>query len=151
MDALRLHLLLNHVPVVGTIGALLLLAAGLLRRSRDITMAALVALVLTGLVAVPVFMTGSSAEQNIVGRTDQIQHHKDAAVAALVSLESSAAVALCAVLVCIATRRFPMFAAVAALILGIAAAVLVVRASALGAEIRHTELTSNASAVTNDP
>ena len=108
--------ILRHVPVIGGCGALLFLAWGVLRRSLDITLAALSAFVVVGVVAVPVFLHGD---------------RQDAAVAAMVGLEAAAAVALAALFVWFTTRRYPAFPAAAALILGILAGVLVIRAAVM--------------------
>ena len=94
------------------IGALLFLGAGLIRRSVLVTIASLMAIVLTGVFAIPIFL--------LVPRTD-------ANAAAMVALETAAGVALAALFVWRTTRRFPLFPATAALLIGIGASILVVR------------------------
>lgn len=144
MDPLHLHLFLNHVPVIGGIGALLFLAWGLVRQNNDVTSAAMVALVAVALIAIPVFLTGEEAEERIEslpGVSMEIaKHHQQAALAAMVGLEAAGAIALTGLLAWWKTRRYPMFPAAAALLVGIAAAVLLVRAAALGGQIRHSEI-----------
>lgn len=108
--------IVRHVPVIGGCGALLFLSWGVLRRNLDITLAALSAFVVVGLVAVPVFLQSD---------------RRDAAIAAMVGLEAAAAVALAALFVWFTTRRYPTFPATAALILGILAGVLVVRVAVM--------------------
>jgi len=108
--------IVRHVPVIGGCGALLFLTWGVLRRNVDITLAALSTFVVVGVVAVPVFLLGD---------------RHDAAIAAMVGLEAAAAVALAALFVWFTTRRYPAFPATAALILGILAGVLVVRAAVM--------------------
>lgn len=142
MDPLYAHLFLNHIPVIGGIGALLLLAWGLYRRSNDVTLAALVAFVFVGLGGVLAFATGNVGESLAQDAATKalIHEHNDAAIAALVGLEATAGVAVCALFIWKTTRRYPLFAAVATLLLGIAASVLVVRAASLGGAIAHIEL-----------
>lgn len=136
-----MHLFLNHIPVIGGFGALLLLGWGLLRRSIDVTLAALTAFIIVGLVAVPVFLTGQRAERQLDPALEtRIEKHEDAAIAAMVGLEAAAGVALASIFCWRTTRRFPAFSATATLLLGLAASVLVVRAASLGGEIRHTEI-----------
>lgn len=145
MHPLYVHLFLNHVPIIGGVGALLLLAWGLYRHSIDVTLAALAAFVLVGLISVPVFLTGQSAVEFLdAPRQAMLAEHKDAAIAAMVGLEAAAAVALAALFVWRTTHRFPMFPAVATLILGMAATALVVRAANLGGEIAHPETRATA-------
>lgn len=134
MDPLHLHLFLNDVPLIGAVGSLLLLAWGLGRRSTDVTLAALSALVLVGLLAVVVFVTGSELTHS---NAALVQRHRDAAIAALVGIEAAAAIALAALFAWRTTHRYPGFAAIAALLVGLAASVLLVRVAQLGGEITH--------------
>jgi uncharacterized membrane protein len=144
MDAVHIHLFLNHVPLVGGIGALLFLAWGLLRRSTDVTLAALVAIVVVALIAIPAFITGRStevrAERFDVDAREFIEKHEEAALAGMIGIEATAAIALAALFVWRSTRRYPTFGAIAVLLVGILAAVLIVRAASLGGQIRHTEI-----------
>ncbi len=142
MDPLYAHLFLNHIAVIGGVGALLLLAWGLYRRSTDVTIAALVAFLIVGLGGLFAFVTGNAADTRFRDDATKalIHEHKDAAITALVGLEAAAAVAACALFVWKTTRRYPMFAAVATLLLGIAASILVIRAASLGGRIDHEEL-----------
>jgi hypothetical protein len=144
MDPLQMHMLLNHLPVIGGLGALLLLAWGLIRRSIRVTLAALVGLVMVGLVAIPVFLTGSVGEERFETlpqlSRELVQRHQDAAVAATVGLISAAAIAIAALIGWRSTRKLPQFAATAALIIGIAALVLAFRTASLGGQIRQNDL-----------
>jgi uncharacterized membrane protein len=106
--------ILQHVPCITVVGALVLLAWGLLRHSLDVTLAALTAVVLAGLIAVPLFLKGPRG---------------DADVSAIIGLEAASAVALAALFVWRSTRRFPLFPAAATLALGVAASILVIRAA----------------------
>jgi hypothetical protein len=106
----------SHVPVIGGAGALLFLGWGLYRRSLDVTVGALCAFVVVGLVAIPVFLRST---------------HHDTAVAAMIGLEAAAAVALVSLFDWFTTRRYPAFSAMAALVLGLIASVLVVNAAVM--------------------
>ncbi|MGN6183552.1 MAG: hypothetical protein ACTHQM_07850 [Thermoanaerobaculia bacterium] len=142
MDPLYAHLFLNHIPVIGGIGALLLLAWGLYRRSIDVTFTALAAYVIVGNGGIASFATGSFATGKIHDPITQllIDQHRDASIAALVGLEAAAVVAACGLFVWRSTRRYPMFAAVSTLVLGLAASVLIIRAASLGGPIGHPSL-----------
>jgi len=108
--------ILSHVPVIGGGGALLFLAWGLFRRSLDVTLAALCGFVVVGLIAIPIFLGGDRGET---------------ATAAMVGLEAAAAVALVSLFYWYTTRRYPAFSAGAALILGLLASLLMLRASGM--------------------
>lgn len=116
MDLQHFLPILSHVPAIGGGGALLFLAWGLLRRSLDVTLAALCGFVVVGVIAIPVFLSSE---------------RRDAAIAAIIGLEAAAAVALAALFVWYTTRRYPAFSAIAALVLGLMASVLVLRATGM--------------------
>ncbi len=148
---MHVHLALHHVPSVGAVGSLLLLGWGLFRKSIDVTVVALVAFVLVALIAVPVYLSGNSAEEVVARMPDVpmalVVSHRDSALAAMIGIVSAAFTAVAALYVWRSTRRFPGFAATATLIVGIAAVVLVLRTSSLGGQIRHAESRAPSSAV----
>jgi hypothetical protein len=146
VDPLYAHVFLNHIPVVGGIGALLLLAWGVYRRSRDVTIAALVAFVVVGIAGMVAFATGSRAAAAVgdAASAALMQQHRDAAIAALFGLGAASMVAASALFVWLTTKRYPMYAAVATLLIGLAASILVVRAATLGGRLSHSELRGGA-------
>lgn len=139
MGLQSLHLILNHVPAAGTIIALLLLAWGLLRRQHRVASLALLALVVTGLLAIPVYVTGGAAG-NEIGNGERANRHRESAVAALIGLEAAAATAAAALVAARPGKRFPVFQAAATLVIGLAALALLIRAATLGSEIRLGEM-----------
>jgi hypothetical protein len=148
VDPLYAHLFLNHIPVIGGIGALLLLGWGLYRRSVDVTLAALVSFVIVGIGGVLAFVTGSLAGKEIHDSATEllIGRHREASIAALVGLESAAVVAACSLFTWATARRYPQFGAVATLLLGIAASILILRAASSGGPIAHPTLRTTAAA-----
>ena len=61
----HLHLLLNHVPVIGTFLALLLLIVAFVRKSEELKKVTLFLFVLIALVTIPVYLTGEPADEMI--------------------------------------------------------------------------------------
>ncbi|MCS6918752.1 MAG: hypothetical protein NZM28_03190 [Fimbriimonadales bacterium] len=101
MNGAQLHLMLNHLPVMGALFCLLLLGWGLIRRSAEIQKVALVAVLLTGLSSVPVYLTGEPAEHVVEDMTGvdkaALEEHESMGKLALwcgVGLAVAAAVAL---------------------------------------------------------
>jgi uncharacterized membrane protein len=88
MNAAQLHLLLNHLPVLGTIFGLLLGAYGLAAKKEDVARAALGVFVLAALAAGAAYLTGENAEdlvESVVGVSEaHLERHEDVAVWALV-------------------------------------------------------------------
>ena len=66
ITAAHLHLLLNHLPVVGSLFALGLLAWGLWRRSDVLQRAALGAAVIVAMATIPTYLTGEPAWEDIM-------------------------------------------------------------------------------------
>jgi uncharacterized membrane protein len=148
MNWAHLHLLSNHIPVLGTVFGLLLLAWGVVRRNEVIQRAALVTFVVAALVAIPVFLTGEPSEEaveHLAGTAEQaIEVHEDAALLALISVELLGVLAAFSLLWRRAgTSRFVIRAALA---LSVVTAGLMARTANLGGKIRHAELRSGAAA-----
>jgi uncharacterized membrane protein len=60
------HLILNHIPVVGSAFAFGLLAWAMARRSEELKRASLCAVVLVALLTVPAYLTGEPAFEGIM-------------------------------------------------------------------------------------
>ena len=150
MDPVYFHLLANHIPTIGTTASLLLLGFALIRRSRDVAIAGLGALILSALITIPVYLTGEPGEERVEHLAgvshNRIEEHEDAGKFALIAMEIAGAAALVALLMVSRSavyRRGPL------LVVGILAlwAVSVVgRTAYLGGKIRHTEVHGAASA-----
>jgi predicted RND superfamily exporter protein len=65
MDALQLHLLTNHVPIVGTFAALLVVIVGMIRRSDAAISAGLIVYAAMAMVAIPAYLSGEEAEERV--------------------------------------------------------------------------------------
>lgn len=63
MNSAHLHLVVNHVPVLGFLFSLLLLIVGFLMRSFDVKRIALLGMVLSAAFGVVAFLTGEPAEE----------------------------------------------------------------------------------------
>lgn len=156
MSPAHLHLLLNHVPVLGTIGAILLLGYALLRRSQDLTRVALGSMVLVALAGVVVYLTGEPAEEaveHLAGVSEPaIESHEEAALIATILLGAVGAVALGGL---VAFRRratgIPRGFAVFALALSLAPAVAMGYTANIGGQIRHSEIRSEPAAMGQAP
>ena len=98
MNWAYVHLILNHVPVLGTLFGLLLLAWGILRRNDSLQRAALLTFTLVALVAIPAYLTGKPAEEAVEHLTgtagSAIEPHEDAALVSFLAMEVLGALAL---------------------------------------------------------
>lgn len=109
MQAAYAHLVLTHVPLIGTLGAIVLLAVGLVFRNNAVARAGFLGLILAALVAIPTYLTGESAEE-MVERVPgvfepRVEHHADVAIFGLVTSLALGGIALVSL---IAFRRRPV-------------------------------------------
>ena len=153
MTATHLHLLLNHLPILGVPFGLALLAYGSLRRQEQVQRVALLIFVLLGLAVWPVFLTGEPAEEGVenlpqVSET-VIEPHEDAAKLALISTEVLALASLGALVL---YRRKPLSAYATVPVMGVAlvATLALGWTGWLGGQIRHTEIRSGVPAASHE-
>jgi uncharacterized membrane protein len=147
MSAVHLHLLVNHLPVVGVLVAAAVLAYALLRKSDELVRFGFGMLVVLGAVGGGVYFTGEPAEERVEGRAGiseaMIERHEEAAQVATVLLGAAAAAALVALL---ALRRNPARSALRLarpiLILTLAPALAMAYTAYLGGQVGHAELRS---------
>ena len=151
MNIAHLHLILNHLPVLGTAFGVLLLVVGLLRKSDDLKKAGLVTFILSALLAVPVFLTGEPASdlvERLPGVSEApIDAHE---MAAKLSLVTSAALGLGALTVLLIQRWRPKYAQwslLGVLALSLLAGSSLLYTANLGGQIRHSEIGGAASTV----
>lgn len=144
MNQAHLHLLVNHVPIVGSLFAAALLGAGLVQKNAVLTRAGLVAVLAAGLLCLPAQLTGAGAAQiaQELPRVSRalIQAHAAAAELGFWVLESAAALALFGLLLMKNASPRARLLAWVALAAGALSFALLARAGSLGGLIRHTEI-----------
>lgn len=142
----HLHLLLNHVPVIGTLLALLLLLVAFVRKSDEVKKVTLGLFVLTALVTVPVYLTGEPAEEmveRIPGVSDAlIERHEDAALFSLIAVEVAGIIALAGLLLLRRKKGLGNLLALVTLALSLITGGLFAWTANLGGQIRHTEIST---------
>ena len=145
MSTVHLHLLLNHVPVIGTIIGLCLLAYAALRKDEGLARASLGMFAVLALVAIATFLTGEPAEEAVEGMAGVsesfIERHEEAALLSTIALGVLGALSL-GMLLWFRRRHLPRLAAVAFLAAGLIPAGAMAWTANLGGQIRHTEIRS---------
>ena len=83
MNPAHLHLMLNHIPVLGMAFGLALVSLALLRKSEELKRISLGFLIVIALLAIPAYLTGEPAEElveNLPGVSkSSIEQHEEAA------------------------------------------------------------------------
>ncbi len=153
MNPVHLHLILTHVPVLGTLFAVMLLGIGVARRSDELKKIALWSFAVFAALAIPLFLTGEPAEEAVehlpgVSKS-AIETHEDVAKVAFAVILSLGAIAL-AGLAFFRRRPMPKWFALSALALAIATSGLLVWTANLGGKVRHNEIGASASTIAKE-
>lgn len=144
MDPVHIHLLLNHIPVIGSLVAVPLLLYALLRRSDELKKLSLVVFVLVAVAAIPVYLTGEPSEdvvEKLAGVSEAImEQHEDVAKTAMVSTIISGALALLGLFLMRGERKLANWFVALLFISSAATAGMMARTANLGGQIRHSEI-----------
>ena len=143
------HLVLNHLPSIGTLVAVCLLAVARSVGSQDVTRASLLLFVVLSLVAIPTFVTGAAAGWAIQGTPGisegTIAAHQDAALLALVALLVTGWLAWFTLWRDRRRRALDGWGPPAVLASGALALVLMLWTARLGGDINHPEIRAGVS------
>lgn len=147
MNAANVHLMLNHIPILGILFGTVLLAYGLWRKKPEYVRLCLGLFVFTGLVSIAVYLSGEGAEEiveHVPGVSEHfLEEHEDTAFYAYLSALALGLASLAALIVSKWRKRLvPVVLA-----LSVVASGLMVWAGSLGGKINHPELRSEAASV----
>lgn len=143
LNAAHVHLLLNHVPILGAVAAAALLTLALFVRREVLTKAALWTLTVAGIVAVPVYLSGEEAEEiaeDLGVAHSVIESHEEAALVTVIALGSLGLLALGFLWWSSRQYEVPRWVTGLMWILAAGGAFLAGRTAYLGGQIRHTEI-----------
>lgn len=89
MDAVHLHLISNHVPIIGAFFGILVLIYGMLRKSPPTIAASYVVFILSALLGLAAYFSGEGAEEAVEDLPgvshDIIEAHEDIALFTLIA------------------------------------------------------------------
>lgn len=154
MNATHLHLMLNHIPVLGTAFGLGLLVFALFRKSEELKKAAFGVFVIVALLAVPVYLTGEPAEdvaKPLPGVSKPlIEQHEEAAAVAFTGVVVLGVGALAGLIVFRRGKVVPAWFGSVMLVASLFVSGLMAWTANRGGQIRHTEIRSNPPALTSE-
>lgn len=144
MNPLHVHLLINHLPVFGTLLGIVVLMLALWRRSEQIESVAYFLFIISSLGAVISYLTGEGAEEAVehiqgISKT-AIERHEDFAIYPLLTLILLGVVSVVGIILIQEKSRLVGKIRSVLLILAVISFVLIAWAGYLGGQIRHTEL-----------
>ena len=154
MNGALVHLLLNHIPILGSLFVICLIVYGLIVKSEDIFRAALVALVAISLLSIPAYLSGEDAEHVVEDITSvnkqAMEDHEDMAEISFWILMMNGAIALGTI---IASRK-PALISKPLLwinfIVALIVFVMMARTGWSGGQIRHSEIHIEKTVTGND-
>lgn len=139
----HIHLVINHVPVVGIFGPILLLLYAILKKSEEAKMLSMAGFVLIALATIPVYLTGDPASdtiKNLPGVTATIGTHEEIASYTLILMEMVGVAALAGLIFLRRSGSIPIWIVATVLMLSLLTAGALGLTANLGGKIRHTEI-----------
>ncbi len=144
MNWAHIHLLLNHIPVIGMVFAVLLLLVAMVRKNDAFKILSLQFFVLLTLLTIPTYLTGDPAAHAVRSLPDVtreiIERHDDAATIALIGMIILGVLALVGLIIYHRTKSLPAWVITLAFVLSLTEAVWLGWTANLGGQIRHTEI-----------
>lgn len=155
MNLAHLHLITNHIPVIGLPIAVALLLYGMWRRESGVKRAALWLTVLVALGTIPAYASGDGAHE-LVEHEPGVRHaliheHEEAADLAFTLLEITGGLALLALILERRKENVARMATIGTFALGVVVSVAMARVAELGGVIRHVEIRTDAMTRFFDP
>lgn len=141
MNAAHLHVLVNHVPIIGFLLGLGVLLAGVCLQQTIVRQTGLLLLFLTALTSIPAFYSGHGAEEiaEEFATKPAIEEHEAAAERAYYLTLAAGAAAGLAFIAGYKQLKWERYAAIGTIVLAAFSSAALVRTGYLGGSIRHTE------------
>lgn len=154
MNYAHLHLLLNHVPIIGSIVGLGLFLISFFGKNEDLRRASYIIFAAVALLTIPAFLSGFGAEQMIKGpgvSDALISRHEGSALLSLWFMELTGALALIGIWQSQTNARPSRGNVSAVLLFSILTVVLIGRTGNTGGDIRHPEVRPGQEATLAEP
>lgn len=148
MNQAHLHLVLNHLPILGVLFGFLILLAGFFLRQEAVKRTGLGLFIFAALAAIPAFLTGEGAEEVVEGLPgvgeNLIERHEDLANFFLWTVIGLGVLALATFYASLKAWNASSTMFMLTLVVGLGTMVLAQQVGTSGGEIRHTEIRSAA-------
>ena len=144
MNGAHIHLLLNHIPVIGSVFGFLLLLIAIVRKSEELKKVGLGILIVIAVGTILVYFSGESAEEiieDLPGVSERIiEKHEDFALISFISTEVVGGIALLGFLLFRRKKNILNNFLLSILVLSFISSTLIAWTANLGGQIRHTEI-----------
>ena len=154
MNQTHIHLLITHLPIIGSMLGALVLIHGIFTKSDQSKIAAYNIFMLSSIGAVIAYFTGVGAEEtveNLQGVIEStIKEHEESALYAFISLIILGSISILGFIATVKKSSITRPLTFVILIISVISFGLVARTGYLGGKIRHTEITNNAALSTEN-
>lgn len=154
MNDAHFHLVVNHLPIVGTLIGFLVLLAGFILKKPQIKNTALGIFIFSALTTIAAFLTGEGAEEiveNLPGISETLIHkHEEYAELFQTMMLVLGGVSLITLFIEYKKLPFSKYGFVLVLLLSVGSIVISKYVGTSGGEIRHTEIRSDANLIQID-
>ena len=145
MNAAHVHLILNHIPVIGSMMAIFILVIGIMKNSDDVKKVCMLVIIFTSLLTIPVYLTGDKAEGMIEGNYEDVDEefihaHEDFALYSFIAMNITGAVALISMFLFKKPKILPNSFAYFMLVLLFIVNAMMGYTGNLGGKIHHPEI-----------
>ena len=154
MNYAHLHLLLNHVPVIGAFVGLGLFLISFFGKNEDLRRASYIVFAAIALLTIPAFLSGFGAQQMIKGpgvSDALITRHESSALLSLWFIELTGSLALIGLWQSQTTARPARWNVAAVLLFSLLSVGLMARTGNTGGDIRHPEVRPGKEAAVAEP
>ncbi|HWP92101.1 MAG TPA: hypothetical protein VNN20_07890 [Thermodesulfobacteriota bacterium] len=149
MNPAHVHLILNHIPLIGMGFTLLLLIVAIIRKSNELINVALIFTILVALWAIPVYLSGEPAEEvveDLPGISEQmIEEHEERAEIAFIFTEVVGVLALISLIARRFSNNIGQKLTILTLLVLLVSGGLMAWTANLGGKINHPEIRSDTS------
>jgi hypothetical protein len=143
MNAAHVHLMLNHISILGSLFGLVLLTVAMIRHSRELVTVSFACLASVAIISIPVYFTGRPAEaviRHLPGFSEEVvEGHEAAAQFAFTGIECVGVLAL-AGLWLFRSEPPPRWFLMVLLVGSLLTVVTMIETADRGRQIRHPEL-----------
>lgn len=154
MNEAHFHLIVNHVPIVGTLIGFLVLLSGFILKKPQIKNTALGIFIFSALLTIVAFFTGEGAEgivEKLPGISETLIHkHEEYAELFQTIMLILGSVSLITMFLQFKKLSFYKYGFILVLMLSVGAIVISIYVGTSGGEIRHTEIRSDANLIQID-
>lgn len=145
MNPAHLHLVLNHIPIIGTALSVFVLIVGILKKSDEVKKTGMLLMVVTALLTIPVYISGNSAEGKVEGNYEDVDEeyievHEDAALYSFIAIDVVGTIAIMLLILYRKPKALPQAFVYLMLVLMLIVNGMMGYTATMGGRIHHPEI-----------